>query len=86
MIYGNINAKETEAAYTPVIRKALDILRALNFAPTTRPKDGEAMIWRRRNEKPRPQAVTPPPPEASVPVWLGWCRRRSGPRQVSPFG
>lgn len=27
MIYGNINAKETEAAYTPVIRKALDILR-----------------------------------------------------------
>ena len=27
MIYGNINVKETEAAYTPMIRKALEIIR-----------------------------------------------------------
>ena len=32
MIYGNINAKETEAAYTPVIRKALDILRTTDVS------------------------------------------------------
>ena len=30
-------------------------------------------------------AVTPPPPEASVPVWLGWCRRRSGPMAYTPL-
>ena len=32
MIYGNINAKETETAYTPVIRKALEILRTTDVS------------------------------------------------------
>ena len=44
--------------------EARDILRALNFAPTTRPKEGEPVIWRRRNEKPKPQTVSAPPPNS----------------------
>ena len=44
--------------------EANDILRALNFAPTTRPKEGEPVIWRRRNEKPKPQTVSAPPPNS----------------------
>ena len=44
--------------------EARDILRALNFAPTTRPKEGEPVIWRRRNEKRKPQTVSAPPPNS----------------------
>lgn len=47
MIYGNINAKETETAYTPVIRKALDILRTTdvtNMHHGKYPLDGDKLI------------------------------------------
>ena len=47
MIYGNINAKETEAAYTPVIRKALDILRTTDVSEMHHgkyPIDGDKLI------------------------------------------
>ena len=47
MIYGNINAKETEAAYTPVIRKALDILRLADVSEMHHgkyPIDGDKLI------------------------------------------
>ena len=36
-------------------------MRALGFAPTTKPKDGEPLVWRRRGEKPRPETAAPPP-------------------------
>ncbi len=38
-----------------------DILRALGFAPTTKPKAGEAMVWRRRSEKPDLRPIAPSP-------------------------
>ena len=41
-----------------------DILRALNFAPTTKPKQGEPLVWRRRSEKPKPHAVSAPAPNS----------------------
>ena len=47
MIYGNINAKETEAAYTPVIRKALEILRTTDVSEMHHgkyPFDGDRLI------------------------------------------
>ena len=47
MIYGNINAKETEAAYTPVIRKALEILRTTDVSEMHHgkyPLDGDKLI------------------------------------------
>ncbi len=47
MIYGSINAKETEAAYTPVIRKALDILRTTDVTDMHHgkyPLDGDRLI------------------------------------------
>ena len=40
---------------------AREIMRALGFAPTTKPKDGEPLVWRRRGEKPRPETAAPPP-------------------------
>ncbi|WP_293407661.1 helicase-related protein [Phenylobacterium sp.] len=40
---------------------AREIMRALAFAPTTKPKDGEPLVWRRRGERPRPEAQAPPP-------------------------
>lgn len=40
---------------------AREIMRALAFAPTTKPRDGEPLVWRRRGEKPRPEAKAPPP-------------------------
>jgi ATP-dependent RNA helicase SUPV3L1/SUV3 len=40
---------------------AREIMRALAFAPTTKPKDGEPLVWRRRGEKPKPQVAAPPP-------------------------
>ncbi len=40
---------------------AREIMRALGFAPITKPKDGEPLVWRRRGEKPRPEAAAPPP-------------------------
>ena len=43
--------------------EARDILRGLNFAPTTKPKEGEAMVWRRRTEKPK----APPPQQQPAP-------------------
>ena len=47
MIYGNIHAKETETAYTPVIRKALDILRTTDVSEMHHgkyPLDGDRLI------------------------------------------
>ena len=47
MIYGNIHAKETEAAYTPAIRKALDILRNTDVSEMNHGKytiDGDKLI------------------------------------------
>lgn len=47
MIYGNIHAKETGAAYAPVIRRALDILRATDAADMRHgkyPIDGDKLI------------------------------------------
>lgn len=47
MIYGNINAKETEAAYTPVIQKALEILRTTDVSEMHHgkyPLDGDKLI------------------------------------------
>ncbi len=41
-----------------------DILRALGFAPTTRPRPGEAMIWRRRGEKPDTRPASSPSPHS----------------------
>ncbi|WP_310540957.1 helicase-related protein [Phenylobacterium sp.] len=38
-----------------------DILRALGFAPTTKPRAGEAMVWRRRGEKPVEKPAAPSP-------------------------
>jgi ATP-dependent RNA helicase SUPV3L1/SUV3 len=35
--------------------EAREIMRALGFAPTAKPKDGEPLVWRRRGEKPRPE-------------------------------
>ncbi|MBB3891713.1 ATP-dependent RNA helicase SUPV3L1/SUV3 [Phenylobacterium haematophilum] len=40
---------------------AREIMRTLGFAPTTRPKDGEPLVWRRRGEKPIPQVAAAPP-------------------------
>ena len=44
--------------------EANDILRALNFAPTTKAKQGEPLIWRRRNEKHKPHVVSAPAPNS----------------------
>lgn len=47
MIYGHIGAKETEAAYTPVIRKALEILRTTDVSEMHHgkyPIDGDRLI------------------------------------------
>ena len=47
MIYGSINAKETGTAYTPMIRKALDVLRttdATDMQPGKYPLDGDKLI------------------------------------------
>ena len=47
MIYGNINAKETEAAYTAQIRKALSILRETDVSEMHHgkyPLDGDKLI------------------------------------------
>ena len=47
MIYGNINVKETEAAYTPMIRKALEIIRTTdvtNMHHGKYPIDGDKLI------------------------------------------
>ena len=47
MIYGNINAKETEAAYTPVIQKPLEILRTTDVSEMHHgkyPLDGDKLI------------------------------------------
>ncbi|MFN3513146.1 MAG: helicase-related protein [Phenylobacterium sp.] len=35
------------------------ILKALNFAPSTKPKLGEPMVWRRRGERPPPETRAP---------------------------
>lgn len=47
MIYGNIHADETGAAYTPVIRKALEILRTTDVSGMHHgkyPLDGDKLI------------------------------------------
>lgn len=47
MIYGHIQAKETEAAYTPMIRKALEILRTTDVTDMHHgkyPIDGDKLI------------------------------------------
>ncbi len=47
MIYGSIHAKETESAYTPVIRRALDILRTTDVTDMRHgryPLDGDKLI------------------------------------------
>lgn len=47
MIYGNIHAKETETAYTQVIRKALEILRTTDVTDMHHgkyPLDGDKLI------------------------------------------
>ncbi|KQW70673.1 phosphonate-binding protein [Phenylobacterium sp. Root77] len=41
--------------------EAREIMRALGFAPTAKPKDGEPLVWRRRGEKPRPEVRAAPP-------------------------
>jgi ATP-dependent RNA helicase SUPV3L1/SUV3 len=41
--------------------EARDIMRALGFAPTAKPKDGEPLVWRRRGEKPRSEVRAAPP-------------------------
>ena len=41
--------------------EARDLLRALNFVPTSKAKPGEAVVWRRRGDKPRPAPLAPPP-------------------------
>lgn len=47
MIYGHIQAKETETAYTPVIRKALNLLRETDVSDMHHgkyPLDGDKLI------------------------------------------
>lgn len=41
-----------------------DILRALNFVPTTKAKPGEAVVWRRRGDKPGPVQPASPRPDS----------------------
>ena len=43
MIYGSIHAKETESAYTPVIRRALDILRTTDVTGVAHLPEGTEM-------------------------------------------
>jgi ATP-dependent RNA helicase SUPV3L1/SUV3 len=38
-----------------------EILRALGFAPAARPKPGEPLAWRRRNDKAEPTRPAPSP-------------------------
>lgn len=44
--------------------EAKEIMRALNFVPTTKAKPGEPIVWRRRSERPRPVAPTRPAPHS----------------------
>ncbi|MBQ1492686.1 MAG: YhcH/YjgK/YiaL family protein [Blautia sp.] len=47
MIYGNINVKETGAAFSPTLQKALEIIRTTNtegMAPGKYPLDGDKLI------------------------------------------
>ena len=47
MIYGNIHVKETEAAFSPTLRKALEIIRTTDttgMAPGKYPLDGDKLI------------------------------------------
>ncbi|ODT62558.1 MAG: phosphonate-binding protein [Phenylobacterium sp. SCN 69-14] len=44
--------------------EARDILRALGFAPTAKPKAGEPVVWRRRGEKAQQRPEPPPSPHS----------------------
>lgn len=47
MIYGNINVKETENAFSPTLRRALEIIRTTDtegMAPGKYPLDGDKLI------------------------------------------
>ena len=44
--------------------RARDILRALGFAPTAKPKAGEPVVWRRRGEKAQQRPEPPPSPHS----------------------
>lgn len=69
-----------------------DILRALAFTPTTKPKPGEAMVWRRRGEKPveKPAAPSPHSPFSALaalkdkPVPARRPRRRRKAKAANP--
>lgn len=78
MIYGNINAKETEAAYTPVVRKALEILRTTDVSDMHHgkyPLDGDKLILQ-INE------ITTGPKETKRPDVHRPCCEMNGPEAV----
>jgi len=78
MIYGNINAKETEAAYTPVVRKALEILRTTDVSDMHHgkyPLDGDKLILQ-INE------ITTGPKETKRPEVHRPCCEMNGPEAV----